>query len=119
MRPDDGYAGPDRTLPDDEIAITADDRRVPNLDARNIGDRVELPRLQPPDLIPSSRARFRSTLCSLQDPRTYRRSVDDSAVGCVHVLESDSIDFAICSTQLQPCRMSTALNSAVQSVSAE
>jgi hypothetical protein len=36
-------AGPDRALADDEPPVAADDRRVPDADAGDVGDRVVRP----------------------------------------------------------------------------
>ena len=49
VRDDDGDAGPDRALPDDERPVAADQRRVADADARHVRDRVVLPRAEQAD----------------------------------------------------------------------
>ena len=48
-RHDDGHAGPDRTLADDERSVALDDRGVPDPHAGHVGDGVEGSRAAAPD----------------------------------------------------------------------
>jgi para-aminobenzoate synthetase component 1 len=89
VRHDDRHAGPDGTLSDDEWAVTADDRRMPDADAGNVGDRVVRPghaSADPDSEIPGSNVQLatstlnRRALSEVRGGAPRRHRPEDSAL---------------------------------------
>ena len=71
-RADDGHAGPDRALADDERPVAADERRVADGHAGDVGDGVERAGRPQPDPDPEVSCSHRRTVAG----RRVRRGVD-------------------------------------------